>query len=79
MPLDSRGIVAVKGPFRQGDPVDLCRPDGEVFGRGLAAYSSTELESIRGKRTAEIAATLGYHLGDEAVHRDDLVILDALP
>jgi glutamate 5-kinase len=69
------GIVSVKGPFRQGDPVDLARGDGTVFARGLAGYSSAELEAIRGKRTAEIESTLGYRLGDEAVHKDDLVLL----
>jgi glutamate 5-kinase len=70
------GIVAVRGTFRQGDPVDLQGPDGAVFARGLAVYSSTEIEAVRGKRAAEIMETLGYHLGDEAVHKDDLVLLD---
>lgn len=70
------GIVRVRGNFRQGDPVDLADREGRVFARGLAVYSSSELETIRGKKTTEIAALLGYHLGDEAVHRDDLVILE---
>jgi hypothetical protein len=30
---------------------------------------------IRGRRTGEIYGILGYHLGDEVIHRDDLVIL----
>jgi glutamate 5-kinase len=70
------GIVTVRGAFRQGDPVDLAAPDGSVFARGLAAYSAAEMEAIRGRRAAEIMGVLGYHLGDEAVHKDDLVILD---
>lgn len=69
------GIVAVEGSFGRGDPVDLTGPDGSVFARGLSAYSSTELGRIRGKRTREIFGILGYHLGDEVIHRDDLVIL----
>jgi glutamate 5-kinase len=34
------------------------------------------MEAIRGKKAAEISALLGYHLGDEAVHKDDLVVLE---
>jgi glutamate 5-kinase len=73
------GVTAVRGSFRQGDPVDLAGADGTVFARGLAAYSSAELEAIRGRRAAEIMGVLGYHLGDEAVHKDDLVILERVP
>src|SRR5262249_24611687 len=69
------GITQVQGSFRQGDAVDLLSPDGEVFARGLAAYGSTELQAIQGRRGSEIEAVLGYHLGDEAVHKDDLVLL----
>jgi glutamate 5-kinase len=72
------GITAVRGAFRQGDPVDLAREDGSVFARGLTAYSSTELLAIRGKKTGEIATVLGFSLGDEAIHRDDLVLLGGL-
>ncbi len=69
------GIVAVRGSFRQGDPVDIARGDGTVVARGLAAYSASEMETIRGRKATEIEGLLGYHLGDEAVHKDDLVVL----
>jgi glutamate 5-kinase len=70
------GITQVAGSFRQGDAVDLLNPEGRVFARGLATYASTELEAIRGRRGSEIEGILGYHLGDEAVHKDDLVLLE---
>jgi glutamate 5-kinase len=70
------GIVSVQGAFAQGDPVNLADPNLRVFGRGLSTYSSAELESIRGKRSSEILGILRYHLGDEVVHKDDLVILE---
>jgi glutamate 5-kinase len=70
------GVVSVTGDFSQGDPVDLADPHLRVFARGLSTYSSSELESIRGKRSSEIFGILRYHLGDEVVHKDDLVILD---
>lgn len=69
------GVVSVVGDFSQGDPVDVSSLSGVVVARGLVTYSSEELGQLKGKRTGEIAATLGYHLGDEAIHRDDLVLL----
>jgi len=73
------GVVSVNGGFSQGDPVDLADSNLKVFARGLSTYSSSELEAIRGKRSAEIFGILQYHLGDEVVHKDDLVILDRDP
>jgi glutamate 5-kinase len=73
------GVVSVSGDFSQGDPVELAHPGIGVFARGLSTYSAAELESIRGKRSSEIFAVLHYHLGDEVVHKDDLVILDRDP
>jgi glutamate 5-kinase len=70
------GVISVTGAFGQGDPVDLADPELKVFARGLSTYSSSELEAIRGKRSSEILGILRYHLGDEVVHKDDLVILD---
>jgi glutamate 5-kinase len=69
------GITDIVGDFAQGDAVDLRTQDGASFARGLAVYDSDELRTIRGKKSSEIAALLGYHLGDEVVHADDLVLV----
>jgi len=69
------GVRAVEGRFDRGDPVDIVGPSGEAFARGLAAYDSDELRRIAGKKTSQIEASLGYRGLDEAVHRDDLVLL----
>jgi glutamate 5-kinase len=69
------GVRAVHGRFDRGDPVDISLLGGDVFARGLAAYDSDELKRIAGKRTAQIEAVLGYRGLDEAVHKDDLVVL----
>ena len=34
------GIVGVEGTFHDGDPVDVCGPDGTSVARGLVNYSS---------------------------------------
>jgi glutamate 5-kinase len=70
-----RGIVSVDGNFGLGETVSVLTGDGAEFARGLAAYDADDLRKIRGLRSADIEATLGYRSLDEAIHRDDLVIL----
>jgi len=71
------GITAIQGAFARGETVDLTSADAKVpFARGIAAYSSTELPQIRGKKSSQIAAILGYSYSDEAVHRNNMVILN---
>jgi glutamate 5-kinase len=55
--------------------VDLEGPDGALFARGLVALSAQDLERIRGRRTQEVPAILGYDPGAEVLHADDLVLL----
>ena len=69
------GLREVKGDFAHGDPVDLCGPDGRPFARGLVAYAAEDLRRIAGLKSSQIEATLGWRGMDEAVHRDDLVVL----
>ncbi|HEV8324800.1 MAG TPA: glutamate 5-kinase [Myxococcota bacterium] len=71
-----RGIVRVEGEFALGDVVEVVGPDGRAFARGLASYRGAEVAAIRGRRSDEIEAALGYRTADEVVHRDDLVLLD---
>ncbi|EWT03125.1 gamma-glutamyl kinase [Intrasporangium oryzae NRRL B-24470] len=69
------GITAVEGTFHDGDPVDVCSPDGVRIARGLVNYSSAELPSLLGRSTRELAADLGPEYEREVIHRDDLVVL----
>ena len=71
------GIVAVEGTFKMGDAVEIRDPDGTPVARGLVAYDARELGIIKGCRTDEIDAKLGYKYRDEVVHRDDLVTLSS--
>jgi glutamate 5-kinase len=48
------------------------------FARGLAGYSTTEIEKIKGAKTGDIESRLGYKYFDEVVHRDDLVLISHL-
>jgi glutamate 5-kinase len=70
------GIVAVEGEFDLGDTVSvIAGAGGAEIARGLAAYPAADLRKISGLQSAAIEATLGYKSIDEAIHRDDLVIL----
>ncbi len=68
------GVVRVRGEFRVGDLVRCLAPGGQEVARGLVAYSADEIRTIRGQRTSQIPALLGYSNGNAVIHRDDLVI-----
>ncbi|WP_075004451.1 MULTISPECIES: glutamate 5-kinase [Stigmatella] len=72
------GIKQVEGDFGRGDPVDLVDEQGTPFARGLSAYEGSELRRIAGHKSTEIESLLGYRYLDEAVHRDDLAVLQTL-
>jgi glutamate 5-kinase len=69
------GILRVEGRFGDGDPVDLCDPQGRAVARGLVNYDSTELPGLLGRSTHDLARELGPAYEREVVHRDDLVLL----
>jgi glutamate 5-kinase len=69
------GVVNVKGPFDRGDSVNIVGPGGRPSGCGVANYSAADLERIKGCRSAEIAQILGFHFGDEVIHRNNVVML----
>lgn len=68
------GVTAVEGSFRRGDPIAVKDGDGRVLARGLSAYDSDDADRIRGHKSREIEAILGYRGRDEMIHRDDLVL-----
>ncbi len=70
------GIMEVVGSFREGDIVDIVDRAGALLGRGIVNYSSTELELIKGRKSSEIASVLGEKPYDEAIHRNNLVLVD---
>lgn len=62
------GVVAVRGPFRTGDAVEIWAREGTLIAKGLARVDSKELAEILGKRDAPVVC-----------HRDDLVVLSGGP
>ena len=59
-----------------GDIVEVKSVNGKLLAKGAVNYSAKEMELIKGKKTTDILEMLGYHIYDEAVHRDNLVVLN---
>ena len=68
------GVIEVSGTFSFGDAVSV-EHGGSPLARGLANYSGSSLQKIKGRQTGEIASVLGYKDYDEVIHRDNLVIV----
>lgn len=68
------GVTAVHGTFERGDAVAIKGPDGASIGSGLARYSATETQMIKGHQSAEIEAILGYTGRAALIHRDDMAL-----
>jgi glutamate 5-kinase len=68
------GVKKVRGNFEPGDFVEICTLDGDVIGRGRAAYSSVDVDKIKGQKSSGIAEILGHKGPSEIIHRDRLVV-----
>lgn len=68
------GVFGVSGNFSRGDIVALLDSKGGEIGRGLAEYSSEEMQRLCGCHSDEIEAVLGYRGRSVVVHSDELVV-----
>lgn len=68
------GVTAVQGRFGRGDPVAILSAEGGRLGLGLTRYTAEEARAIRGHRSADIEAVLGYKGRAALIHRDDMVL-----
>lgn len=69
------GIKEVEGHFRAGEVISLIE-GGREFARGLSNYASGELEKIKGLKSAQAAEALGRKAPAEAIHRDNMVVME---
>jgi len=69
------GVRRVLGEFRRGDVVACHDSQGRVVARGLVNYGSADMARIAGAVSRDIEALLGYRGEDEAINRDNLVLL----
>lgn len=69
------GVLKVLGFFEKGDHILVKNQNNVEYARGLASFSSTEVEKIKGSHSREIKNILGYSSREEIIHKDDLVKL----
>ena len=70
----ARGRDRGRRHFGRGDPVAIVGPGGRRLGQGLARYTAAEARAIRGLRSGDIEAALGYPGRAALIHRDDMVL-----
>ena len=68
------GVVDVSGEFERGDAVEVRGPDGRAIAKGLSAYAAADIRAIKGRKSEDIEAILGFRGRSEVIHRDDLVV-----
>ena len=72
------GIKGTSGEFERGDTVAIHDHNGKVIGQGIIAFDHEQAEMIIGKRSAEIESILGYAGRSEMIHRDDMILVEAM-
>jgi glutamate 5-kinase len=70
------GVTAVEGRFDKGDCVAIEDEAGHRLALGLVNYAADEVARLKGRRSEEIEAVLGYRGRSVVIHRDDLVRVD---
>ncbi|MCX8953384.1 glutamate 5-kinase [Ruegeria sp. NA] len=68
------GIVEVTGDFGRGDPVAVLDQESRRLAQGISRYTAQEADAIKGRKSSEIEATLGYPGRAALIHRDDLAL-----
>ena len=69
------GITRCRGKFEPGDAVDIADTKGDTFAKGLANFSSEEINKIKGLKSADVSSILSEDADEEVIHRDCLLIL----
>ena len=67
------GVKKINGNFEKGDHILVKDENNKECARGLASFSSIEIEKIKGSHSKEIKNILGYFSREEIIHKDDLV------
>jgi glutamate 5-kinase len=69
------GIKKVMGSFDRGAIITVMDEKDETISLGLANYASEDVKKIKGKQSDQIEKSLGYIIGDEVIHHNNMVLL----
>ena len=67
------GVKSLNGAWNKGDIVKILDSNRAEIAKGIANYSSKDLETIKGLRTAEVIEKMGQGSAEEVIHRDNMV------
>ncbi len=70
------GVLQVEGKFTPGDVVEIVDSKGVRVGRGIASIGSSFISSVVAEAGSGTGTTRGERRGQEAVHRDNLILLE---
>ncbi len=68
------GVTGFKGDFQEGEVLEIVNETGKVLARGVAGFSSGQIDLVKGRSMAEIEFQTGLQYAHEVVHRDELVL-----
>lgn len=71
------GVTSVTGDFIRGETVEVTNPNTGEIARGLVNYHATDCQALAGHHSDEIITILGYHYGEEIIHRNNLVLVSS--
>ena len=69
------GIISSEGDFLKGETVRVLSAEGREIARGIAEYDAEVLKKISGWQTEEIKKNIDANSSEEAIHRDNMVLL----
>lgn len=69
------GVTGAQGLFERGDIVKVKDAEGKDIAIGLMNYAAADIQKIKGRRSKEIEALLGYAYGDEVIHHNNMAVL----
>jgi glutamate 5-kinase len=69
------GLIDIEGKFKRGDVVSIVDINNNVIGMGISNYDSLDIDKITGVQSNKIKNVLGYHFGDEVIHRNNMILL----
>ncbi len=69
------GVTKTTGVFSEGDVVNISDPKGTIFARGTSHYSSTDMQTVMGKKESELKVLFPKRKRLEVIHRNELALL----
>ena len=69
------GVLKINGCFGCGDVVSIADEDNNEFARGIANYSSSDCDKIKGRHSGNIYEILGHKNYDAVITKDNIALL----